>query len=150
MFPTAEPGLGRPASPGGASPTAGAPVPADGTARRGEPASSEDLQIAGLVPLSTLDWPGKLSAVVFCQGCPWDCGYCQNASLRACDMPGIVEWAGVMELLRRRRGLLDGVVFSGGEATRQDALVPAMEDARELGFGVALHTAGAYPRRLAE
>lgn len=109
-----------------------------------------DLAVAGLVPLSTLDWPGKLAAVAFLQGCPWDCGYCQNADLRDCTTPGAVAWEDILALLRRRRGLLDGVVFSGGEATRQRALVPAIAEARALGFGIGLHTAGAYPAQLAE
>lgn len=65
-------------------------------------------------------------------------------------MPGLVDWLDVMALLRRRQRLLDAVVFSGGEATRQAALGPAMAEVRDLGFEVGLHTAGAYPRRLAE
>ncbi|MDN5558461.1 MAG: anaerobic ribonucleoside-triphosphate reductase activating protein [Ruaniaceae bacterium] len=109
---------------------------------------ASDLQIAGLVPLSTVDWPGKLSATVFCQGCPWNCEYCHNPSLIDCAMPGIVEWNDVTSLLERRRGLLDAVVFTGGEATRQAALVPAMEEVRDAGFLVGLHTAGAYPTRM--
>ena len=52
------------------------------------------------------------------------------------------------DLLSRRRGLLDGVVFSGGEATRQQALIPAMRRVREMGFLIGLHTAGPYPHRL--
>lgn len=61
-----------------------------------------------------------------------------------------MPWLDVEELLVRRRGLLDGVVFTGGEALRQAAIVPAMERVRELGLSVGLHTAGAYPHRLAE
>ena len=62
----------------------------------------------------------------------------------------MVAWSALEDLLARRRGLLDGVVFSGGEATRQIALGAAMARVRELGFGVGLHTAGPYPRRLEE
>lgn len=116
---------------------------------RGLPRAS-DIAVAGLVPMSTVDWPGKLSAVAFLQGCPWDCGYCQNADLRDCTTAGAVPWEDILTLLRRRQGLLDGVVFSGGEATRQRALLPAIEEVRSLGFGIGLHTAGAYPGRLAE
>src|SRR5665648_131400 len=94
--------------------------------------------------------PGMLVATVFCQGCPWNCGYCHNPGLRDCDVPSVVEWAAVEALLARRSGLLDGVVFTGGEATRQGALAPAMRRVREFEFAVGLHTGGAYPRRLAE
>ena len=70
-----------------------------------------ELKVGGFVPLSTADWPGRLVAVVFCQGCPWRCGYCHNPHLQ------------------RARG-------------------EAMLEVRGMGFGVGLHTAGMYPRRL--
>jgi pyruvate formate lyase activating enzyme len=56
----------------------------------------------------------------------------------------------VVAFLRRRTGLLDGVVFSGGEPLAQPGLSDAMRTVRSMGFRVALHTGGAYPRRLAE
>ncbi|MDO5672915.1 MAG: anaerobic ribonucleoside-triphosphate reductase activating protein [Actinomycetaceae bacterium] len=111
---------------------------------------ADDLQIAGLVPLSTVDWPGKLVASVFCQGCPWNCPYCHNHALIDMRMPGLVDWDEVRALLARRRGLLDGVVFSGGEAARQDALVAAAREVKESGFLVGLHSAGCYPKKLEE
>ena len=118
---------------------------------RPRPASPADsLQIAGLVPMSTVDWPDHLTATVFMQGCPWNCFYCHNQALIPTRTPGAVAWAEVRELLERRRGLLDGVVFTGGEALRQDALADAAAEARAMGFAVGLHTAGAYPRRLAD
>jgi pyruvate formate lyase activating enzyme len=108
----------------------------------------DGVAIAGLTPLSTCDWPGKLVATVFCQGCPWDCVYCHNPDLIDPRRPGVIPWDDAVALLRRRRGLLDGVVFSGGEPTRQD-LSAAIVQVKELGFAVGLHTMGAYPRRLA-
>ena len=110
----------------------------------------DDLQIAGLVPMSTVDWPGKFVASLFLQGCPWACPYCHNSAIIDPRIPGVVAWSALEDLLARRRGLLDGVVFSGGEATRQIVLGAAMARVRELGFGVGLHTAGPYPRRLEE
>ncbi|MFT0848352.1 anaerobic ribonucleoside-triphosphate reductase activating protein [Actinomycetaceae bacterium L2_0104] len=113
-------------------------------------ARAADLAIAGLVPLSSVDWPDHLVATVFCQGCPWRCPYCQNAGILDPHTPGILSWEDVTALLRKRRGLLDGVVFTGGEALRQEALVPAMQEVREMGLSLGLHTAGAYPRRLGQ
>ena len=110
----------------------------------------DDLQIAGLVPMSSVDWPGKFAASLFLQGCPWACPYCHNSAIIDPRIPGVVAWSKLEDLLARRRGLLDGVVFSGGEATRQVALGAGMARVRELGFGVGLHTAGPYPRRLAD
>lgn len=109
-----------------------------------------DLAIAGVEPFSAGDWPGRLSAVVFLQGCPWLCTYCHNVSIIDPRAPGQVTWAAVREMLGARRGLLDAVVFSGGEPTRQPGLADAMRQARTMGFAVGLHTAGAYPRRLSE
>ncbi|UJP39943.1 anaerobic ribonucleoside-triphosphate reductase activating protein [Cellulomonas palmilytica] len=110
--------------------------------------TADDLVIAGLAPMSSCDWPGRLVATLFLQGCPWRCTYCHNHSILDPRAPGQVEWSRVRELLARRAGLLDGVVFSGGEPTRQPALVEAMREVRDAGFGVGLHTGGAYPRRL--
>lgn len=108
------------------------------------------LAIAGLVPMSTVDWPDRLVATVFCQGCPWRCVYCHNEAILDPRAPGSVPFARLEELLARRRGLLDGVVLSGGEATMQHAVVDAARRIRELGFSVGLHTGGAYPGRLRE
>ena len=107
-----------------------------------------DLHIGGLTPLTTTDYPGCLAAVVFCQGCPWRCGYCHNPHLLPRIAPAQLSWHAVRSFLERRRGLLDAVVFSGGEPTLQTALVDAARQVRELGFKVGLHTAGMYPSRL--
>lgn len=109
----------------------------------------EPVVVGGLTPMTSIDYPGQLSAVVFCQGCPWRCGYCHNHHLLARD-EGSIGWGAVMDLLHRRQGLLDAVVFSGGEPTLQAGLKQAMQQVRELGYLVGLHTAGPYPERLAE
>ena len=107
------------------------------------------LKVGGLIPLTTIDFPDRLSAVVFCQGCPWRCVYCHNPHLIPANGPPALTWEEVLSFLDCRRGLLDGVVFSGGEPTLQSALPQAMRDVRDMGFEVALHTAGMYPDRLA-
>lgn len=113
-------------------------------------AAAHELNIAGITPFSTVDWPDMLTATVFLQGCPWNCFYCHNPALIDPRAQGEVSWSDVTDLLCDRIGLLDGVVFSGGEPTLQRALVPAMEIVRALGFQVGLHTAGAYPGLLAQ
>ncbi|MDR0591923.1 MAG: anaerobic ribonucleoside-triphosphate reductase activating protein [Bifidobacteriaceae bacterium] len=127
------------------------PTPSADAARRvpGRPPGGRPLAIGGLAKLSTCDWPGKLAATVFLQGCPWNCLYCHNPDLIDSRAPGRIAWADVLAFLRGRVGLLDAVVFSGGEATRQD-LAPALGQVRDLGFLAGLHTSGAYPKRLAE
>ena len=108
------------------------------------------LRVGGLTPLSTTDWPGMLAAVVFCQGCPWRCGYCHNPDLIPPRGEHEIPWEEVMAFLHRRQGLLDGVVFSGGEPTLQAGLADAMREVRGLGFKIGLHTGGMYSKRLAE
>ncbi len=107
------------------------------------------LHIGGLTPLSTTDYPGQLSAVVFCQGCPWRCGYCHNPHLLARRSRDEIAWQDITALLDRRRGLLDAVVFSGGEPTLQAGIAGAIREVKQMGFRVGLHTAGIAPRRLA-
>ncbi|MDR5907687.1 anaerobic ribonucleoside-triphosphate reductase activating protein [Franzmannia qiaohouensis] len=106
------------------------------------------LPVAGLTPMTTLDYPEHLACVVFLQGCPLRCGYCHNPGMLASRRGEHGEWDGIEAFLRNRRGLLEGVVFSGGEPTLHAELAGAVERARALGFKVGLHTAGVYPRRL--
>ena len=106
---------------------------------------SATLRVRGLVPLTTLDYPGLLACVLFCQGCAWRCRYCHNPELIRCGGPTEWSWNQVLDFLRQRQGLLQAVVFSGGEATLQKALPGAMRAVRELGFKVGLHSAGIKP-----
>lgn len=109
-----------------------------------------DLSVAGITPFSTVDWPDMLVATVFLQGCPWDCFYCHNPALIDPRGETVFSWSDVTDLLCDRIGLLDGVVFSGGEPTMQRGLIPALQVVRALGFKVGLHTGGAYPSLLAK
>lgn len=124
--------------------------PARIAARTTGPSSAAALHVGGVTPFSASDYPGKLAAVVFVQRCPWRCAYCHNPHLQTRTGRGPLDWAQVVALLKRRVGLIDAVVFSGGEPTVDPALEDAMCQMRALGFGIGLHTAGAYPRRLAE
>lgn len=108
------------------------------------------LVLGGLTPFTTIDFPGRLAAVVFCQGCPWRCGYCHNPHLlpRREAPDSDLSWQVVLRWLESRHGLLDGIVFSGGEPLLQRRLCDAVASVRQLGFATALHTGGAYPKRL--
>jgi pyruvate formate lyase activating enzyme len=108
------------------------------------------LRVGGLTPLSASDFPGKLAAVVFCQGCAWRCGYCHNPHLIPGKGASRWPWPRVLSFLEKRQGLLDAVVFSGGEPTIQPALAQAMAEVKALGYLVGLHTAGIVPKRLRE
>ncbi|MCG3201280.1 MAG: 7-carboxy-7-deazaguanine synthase [Gammaproteobacteria bacterium] len=105
--------------------------------------------IGGIAPFTTIDFPGRLAAVLFCQGCAWRCGYCHNPGLLP-FLPGRLDWERIRAFLLARRGLLEAVVFSGGEPLSQPALPAAMREVRELGFAVGLHTTGASPARFGQ
>jgi len=111
---------------------------------------SRTLRVGGMVPLTTLDYPGQLACVLFCQGCAWRCRYCHNPQLIPPRGSEEVDWCQVLAFLRRRQGLLDAVVFSGGEPTLQDGLPGAMEEVREMGFRIGLHSAGIKPAAFAK
>jgi pyruvate formate lyase activating enzyme len=118
-------------------------------ARRTLPrAGSSSLRIGGLERLSLVDWPGQLAAVVFCQGCGWHCRYCHNPHLIPFPPASKFAWPDIMAWLEHRRGLLDAVVFSGGEPTLQPGLYAAMKEARALDFKIGLHTGGPVPENL--
>src|SRR3989338_5172092 len=81
--------------------------------------------IGGMTSLTTIDFPGRLAAVVFCQGCPWRCRYCHNPHLQSFESAGPQiqkNWNDFLKFLEARVGLLDGIVFSGGEPTFQKNL----------------------------
>ena len=118
-------------------------------AMTGSVENADQLRIGGLTPLTSVDYPGELAAVIYCRGCPWRCPYCHNAELQNPDGPSQPTWPEVLNFLERRRGLLDAVVFSGGEPTAQRALAAAMAEVRAMGLKVGLHTGGPYPERLA-
>src|SRR2546425_1022480 len=79
-------------------------------------------KVGGVTPFSATDYPGKLAAVIFIQGCPWRCGYCHNPHLQLRTGASLLRWPQVIDLLQRRVGLIDAVVFSGGEPTTDPAL----------------------------
>ena len=119
-----------------------------GTAVDGARVAPATLRVGGVVPFSTTDWPGTMAAVVFAQGCPWRCRYCHNPHLIPREGPEAHDWSGVLAWLEGRRGLLEAVVFSGGEPTAQPALEGALRDVRALGFRTGLHTGGMFARRM--
>ncbi len=114
--------------------------------------SAEHLKIAAITPYTSIDYPGCFSAVAFIQGCPWRCRYCHNPHMQPREFdPRYLHssWEELTALLNRRQGLLDAVVFSGGEPTLDPCLADAMKKVKAMGFKVGLHTSGCYPEHVA-
>ena len=109
------------------------------------------MHIHGLQKLAMVDYPGKLAATVFTGGCNLRCPFCHNALLvtRLAETPEIPEQE-VLGFLSSRKGLLDGVVLTGGEPLLQPDAADFLRQVRELGFAVKLDTNGCYPDALAD
>ena len=103
------------------------------------------MRIGGLQPFSLSDYPGKVAAIVFTQGCNFRCPFCHNGSLLPMQAETEIPEEQVWDLLGRRQGKLDGVVISGGEPTLQRDLVDFMQQVKSLGFLVKLDTNGSRP-----
>jgi pyruvate formate lyase activating enzyme len=109
------------------------------------------MRIGGFVKSSLIDYPGKVAAVVFTQGCNFRCPYCHNPDLVYPERFGeLLDIEQIFDFLQRRRGLLDGVVFCGGEPTIQEDLPEAILRVRALGYAVKVDTNGSNPEMLAE
>ncbi|MEA4832589.1 MAG: anaerobic ribonucleoside-triphosphate reductase activating protein [Oscillospiraceae bacterium] len=110
------------------------------------------MRFGGLARTSTIDFPGVLACVLFTVGCDLDCFYCHNRELIESEAPQLSEEE-VMAFLNKRRGLLDGVVISGGEPTLMPDLAGFAYNVKEMGYKLKLDTNGQRPevvRRLVE
>ncbi len=109
------------------------------------------MRIGGLQKLAMVDFPGKVAATVFTSGCNLRCPFCHNAPLvtRPEEAEDLTEEA-VLDFLAGRRGLLDGVVLSGGEPLLQPGVEEFLARVRDMGYAIKLDTNGCYPRRLQE
>ncbi|MDR1260663.1 MAG: anaerobic ribonucleoside-triphosphate reductase activating protein [Oscillospiraceae bacterium] len=102
------------------------------------------MKIAGIVANSTVDYPQTLSAVIFTGGCNMNCFFCHNKKLITNDFESIAENK-VWEFLKKRQGLLDGIVISGGEPTIQPDLIEFIRKVKILEYKVKLDTNGNKP-----
>ena len=102
------------------------------------------MKIAGMQKFSTIDYPGLLSAVVFANGCNYNCWYCHNSQFIDGNANN-VDQSEVISFLEKRRKLLDGVVISGGEPTLQADLSDFIYILKQMDFLIKLDTNGSNP-----
>lgn len=107
------------------------------------------MKIYGLEKLSLVDYSGYTSAVVFTAGCNFRCPYCHNAGLVNGEVKAL-DYGEVIDYLKKRKGLLDAVVVSGGEPTLNHDLTDFLKLLKELGYKVKLDTNGTNPEMLKE
>jgi pyruvate formate lyase activating enzyme len=108
------------------------------------------MHIGGLAKNSLIDFPGKLSSVIFFSGCNFDCPYCHNPDLAAGCSPqaGTINFDEICSFLEKRQDFLDGVVISGGEPTLQTDIADVCTQIKNLGFPLKLDTNGSRPEVL--
>ena len=109
--------------------------------------------IGGVQELTTLDFPGKLAAVVFTVGCNFRCGYCHNPQFVDEEhikgmISGVIPEEVFFKFLEKRKGKLEGVCVSGGEPTLQLDIVEFALKIKQAGFLVKLDTNGTNSRVL--
>ncbi|MFZ5803053.1 MAG: anaerobic ribonucleoside-triphosphate reductase activating protein [Candidatus Omnitrophota bacterium] len=109
------------------------------------------MKIGGFQPFSLIDYPSKIAAVLFTQGCNFRCPYCHNPELVLPElfMP-LYEESAIWDFLEKRRGRLDGVVVTGGEPTQQPDLLDFAVRVKAMGYLFKLDTNGSAPEVLRE
>ena len=106
--------------------------------------------LGGIQKQSLIDFPGKISCVLFTQGCNFHCPYCHNPQLVKPGNDSSLEEAWLWDFLKRRRGFIDGVVITGGEPTLQNDLVPFCGKIKAMGYSLKLDTNGSRPQVVRE
>ncbi len=107
------------------------------------------MKIGGLQKLTLLDFPERVACIIFTLGCNFRCPFCQNGGLVLPD-PGTIPVTeeDVIAYLVKRKGILDGVVISGGEPLIWPDLIDFIRKVKDLGYQVKLDTNGSFPDRL--
>ncbi len=102
--------------------------------------------IKGLDKVSLIDYPGKIGPVLFLGGCNLRCRYCQNPDLAldSKELPEISEIE-ILEFLKKRASLIDGVTISGGEPTLSKNLIPLLKKIKEFELNIKLDSNGFFP-----
>jgi pyruvate formate lyase activating enzyme len=104
------------------------------------------MKIGGLQRVSLIDYPGKIGAVIFTQGCNFRCPYCHNPELVDPDRYGpIIPEEDVLSFLDKRRGKLEAIIVTGGEPMLQPDLETFLVECRKSGYLIKLDTNGSKP-----
>ncbi len=105
--------------------------------------------IGGFQKLTLLDFPGKVACILFTPGCNFKCPFCHNGGLVThIDPQTFQTQEEVLSYLQKRKGLLDGIVITGGEPLLQDGLQDFLVRVKAMGYAVKLDTNGTFPRKL--
>ena len=102
--------------------------------------------IGGFQKNSMIDYPGKISSVIFTSGCNFHCPYCHNPSLvKNFEIKNQIDKKVIIKFLKKRKLIIDGVVISGGEPTLQKELPDFCKEIKDIGYSVKIDTNGSKP-----
>lgn len=102
------------------------------------------MEFVGIDKFSLLDFDEKVSVVLFSPACNFRCPFCHNGdSVLNSNTP--IPFDEIYEFLKSRVGLIDAVVFTGGEPTLMPELKERIKLVKELGFLIKLDTNGTNP-----
>ncbi len=108
------------------------------------------MDIHGIQKMTLLDYPGKVAATIFLGGCDFRCPYCHNFELVEAPGDPVMTQEELFAFLEKRRGVLDGVVVTGGEPCLRKELKEFIRCIKEMGYCVKLDTNGNHPELLEE
>ena len=108
------------------------------------------MKIEAMQKLTLLDFPGKMAATVFTYGCNLRCPFCHNSLLVTEESGTGIEEEEVLEFLRKRSGILEGVCITGGEPLLQKDIDVFMKKLKDMGYLIKLDTNGTNPQKLKE
>ena len=106
------------------------------------------MKISGLQKLTLLDFPNRVACTVFLGGCNLRCPFCHNSQLLGGDAEELMNSGALLDFLRKRQGVLDGVCITGGEPTLHADLPELLRSIRALGYAIKLDTNGTNPSML--
>ncbi|MDR2579089.1 MAG: radical SAM protein [Chitinispirillales bacterium] len=106
-----------------------------------------DVKIAAWLKTSLINFPGTVSTVLFLSGCSLRCPYCHNPEI-VLDMFELVPFDDIKNHLIKRKGIVEGVVLTGGEPFLHDGLKGLCDELRGLGVGVKIDTNGLEPEKI--
>ncbi len=107
------------------------------------------IRLAGLQKLTLIDYPNKMACIVFTIGCNFKCPFCHNASL-VNGTNDYIDEDSVLTFLKQRKGILEGVVITGGEPLLNGDIADFIRKIKEIGYPVKLDTNGTNPKLLKE
>ena len=107
------------------------------------------MEFVGIDKFSLLDFDEKVSVVLFSPACNFRCPFCHNGdSVLNSNTP--IPFDEILKYLKSRIGLIDAVVFTGGEPTLMPELKERIRKVKELGFLIKLDTNGTNPKMVEE